>query len=462
MSKILLIILIIASVLIGITAFVLIGFWARFKIDEKARRNCESLVDYTIDFIKQNLGFIRVISGQIRSGKSTMTAGITHADQIIIRDTALEKIKYTRSIMHDVDWVSIDKDIEEQHTLTSDRFKTFRLLKEKYASQFDDKEYDNHLKVIPYLKLLDDYIYAYFRLLDNNFVLSNIDCYSHITETNSLRFDSSYMKIKELVTFSDTKVVSTKYPILRYMTIFEDEKLLGEKTNLNLNDKYNDDGSPAFLRLQGQLGKETIFFNTTAQNALRIIKTERELATSILYIKGYEIIGNLPFKSWIYNKKLKRNDNKEQKYAFKHFKHDEEDYNNYLKSDNQFKQKHMKYKDVLNEIFSESYICYHCIIYRNIDDVGKSLSEAHGAIEFDFVFPVKWCFGSIDSHYYSFLQDILEGEGRSPYYDLLKQAAETPLSDFEKSRILLKKHEGKKKEEKKDETKAKEPAGTTA
>lgn len=467
--------LVIILALLAIALFIIIGFWARFKIDERARDNCEELVNCTIDFAKENLGFIRVISGPIRSGKSTMTAGLTHSDQIIIRDTAREKIDYARTIMHDVDWVSIDKDIEEQHELTHDRFQSFRFIKKKYSEQFEDKEYDNHLKIMPYLQLLNDYIYAYFRLLDNNFVLSNIDCYSHITGNYNFRFDPKFMKIKELVISNDNKVTKTNYPIMRYTTIFEDEKLLGDKTNIKFTTDNSDDGSPVFLRLLGQLGKETIYYNTTAQNALRILKTERELATSIIYINGHDVIGNLPFKSWLLKKRIARNNKKMMKYARKHYKHDEEGYENFLKSDSKFKQKHMKYKDELNAIFAEAYLSYHCVIYRRVDDIGKTLNESHGAMKYDMVFPVAWCFGSIDSHYYSFIQDYLEGYGRSPYYELEKET-NSSISEFAKAKEFLKqkkkeekpkvtdkedkKTEGKKKEEKKNDDKKKESGAT--
>ena len=109
------------------------------------------------------------------------------------------------------------------------------------------------------------------------------------------------------------------------------------------------------------------------------------------------------------------------RYAKRHFK-DPESYDAYLAKDNVFKIKNMELKDKLNKIFSESYIKYTCSIYRKIDDIGKTTKEANGAINFDFVFPIRWCFGSIDSHYFSFIQDYLEGYKKSSYYDLSDDA----------------------------------------
>ena len=401
--KIVLFILIIFSIII----FSIIGYLVRLIFDQHTRNNCNALVEYTRQFAKDNLGFIRIISGPIRSGKTTMGSGLIHLDELNIIDMINDDLSDVREIMHELDFSSIDKDIIEQYSIHNDRFLTFKFISKKYKEKLDSMYYDNHLKVINYYQLLEKYIYAYFRQLDNNYVMSNVEKFSFITQNNSKLFKNEYMKI----------VDNQQTPIVRYMTIFDDEKLLTEKTSNNIKSNFSNDGTSIYLRLLGQLGKEKIFYTTTAQNALRWVKSEREIATSIIYINSKQIIGDLPTFSRHLKKKKARNMKKMIRYAKSHFK-DPESYQDYLLKDNVFKIKNMELKDKLNKIFSESYIKYSCSIYRKIDDIGKSTKEANGAINFDFVFPIRWCFGSVDSHYFSFIQDYLEGYHKSNYYDL--------------------------------------------
>ena len=276
MKIVLLIILIIFSIII----FSIIGYLVRLIFDKHTRNNCNALVEYTRKFSKENLGFIRIISGPIRSGKTTMGSGLIHLDELNLIDMIDEDLSDVREIMHELDFSRIDKDIIEQYEVHHDRFLTFKFISKKYKENLDNMYYDNHLKVINYYQLLEKYIYAYFRQIDNNYVMSNVDKYSFITQSNAKLFKSEYMKI----------VDNQQSPIVRYMTIFDDEKLLTEKTSNNIKSNFSNDGTSIYLRLLGQLGKEKIFYTTTAQNALRWVKSEREIATSIIYINSKKII----------------------------------------------------------------------------------------------------------------------------------------------------------------------------
>lgn len=430
--------------------FIPLGLFFRIRLDKNRRDNCNFLVETTLKFIKNNLGFIRIVSGKIRSGKTTLASGIIHADELNLIEQINNDLAIVQEIILDVDWTSINHDIEEQYNITHDRFLCSKFILKKYNDVFIDKTYYNYLKETPYVALLEKYIYAYFRKLDNNFVMSNIGKYSYVTNTMAKPYSDNVIRLKEVVESNNLKVTNSKYSILRYSSILEDEKLLGDKNNINIQSNFNDDGSSMFLRLIGQLGNETIYYTTTAQNALRWCKSEREIATSIIYINNREVIGNLPFIVNFIKKRQSKNNKRMHKYANKHFK-DPVELNNYLLNNNTFKQKNLKYKNKLNKIFSESYLKYGCVIYRKIDDIGKSLSEATGAINFDFVFPVKWCFGSIDTHYFSFLQDYLEGYKSSAYYDLNEGQI---TNSFVQAQSMLKKQV--KKEDKKETKKQKE------
>lgn len=438
--KILFIILIIIGCVI---VFFVLGTIARILLDKHARDNCEILVDYTRQKVKEELGFVRIVSGKIRAGKSTLGSGLIHMDELNILEQLQNALTDVREIIHDVNWLEINKDIEEDYVASHDRFLCHKRLMKKYEEDFYDRSYNNYLKDISYGSLLEKYIYAYFRLLDGNYVLSNITKYSFITGKWSKPYNDSIIRLKEVVEANKLKVTKSNYSVLRYTTIFEDEKLLGDKNNVNVSSNFSDDGSSIFYRLIGHLGQETIYYTTTAQNALRWCKNEREIATSIVYINSREVIGNLPFVTRFWRKRQAKNNKRMFKYMKRHFKKDEERRNEFLLNDNKFKQKHMYYKDKLNKIFSESYLSYHCTIYRKVDDIGKSQEDSNGAFNFDLVFPIKWCFASIDSHYFSFLQDYLEGYGKSSYYDLKSDND----SGFVRAQEMLKKHEDNNKKE---------------
>lgn len=240
----------------------------------------------TEDFLSSSaFGLVTYLCGNIGAGKTTCASAICNMLSKVKKQQAIAMANKVQSIMADVDFNEINDVIGLaffRHQLTnSDAIMNFLLDNDKVLdSKVEGRFYDNRLYPQSYVSLLRDYIDAELALLRDNYVYFNRrKFYCWENDRWAMDYVPSMIDVKDRYESSD-------YRIQRYSVIFEDEKILSGKSNLNYKDVASENGGgDEFFRLIRHLGKGTIHYISTAQDFNRVVKQERELATGVFYIR---------------------------------------------------------------------------------------------------------------------------------------------------------------------------------
>lgn len=71
-----------------------------------------------------------------------------------------------------------------------------------------------------------------------------------------------------------------------------------------------------------------------------------------------------------------------------------------------------------NKDFADGFVSYRGTYYTCASDVGKTKESAVGQVfDVDLVFPLCWCYGSVDTYSFSIVHDVLVNESDSHAYD---------------------------------------------
>ncbi len=359
-------------------------------------------LSFTKSFIKKEISFVSFICGAIGAGKTTFACGLTNTLTDILIDKAINTIKRVTTIFYDIDFHKMDDIIHiyfNKHEFNETIILKRILTEEEYAKAFNGVSYDSFLKETSALALIKDYITAQLAIFRNNYVYYyQQDFYSIITKNKAMPFLPEMMEIKNRVKDKD-------YSILPYSVIFEDEKLISKRKANNFQQTAKEDGGAnLFLQLIRQLGKETMYYITTSQEFDGANKHERNLATSIVFILDRKNINLYPlttfllhlicsFLEYLYN----------LKYDFK----DVTTLDRY-KYDSKLKHAIFRIEQILRKNYSNSYLKYNVIIYHSPKDIDRQIKFAtYGARKCSLTFPLKYCFGSVDTYAFNSVQEYL-------------------------------------------------------
>lgn len=420
-------ILITISIILAVIIVAYIFYKVAVGIQRKVlARLCED----TEDYITYNLGYVVFVDGNIGAGKTTLSAGITNMRSYQYQLDALDKINEIVNILYYVDFSYVDSVINLAfntiHITNADMIisilydpklideELFKLANIKPIEDFQKLfkgNYNDYLTVSSKNSLLRDYIDAELAILRNNYVYFPFrKFYSRITDNYSMPFLNKMYDLK--ISFEE-KVFS----VFRYSIIFDDEKAL-TKSNVNWqSNRKEDGGGDMFLRLIRQMGKEHITYITTIQNFGRADLIERELADTILHVVKRKVIN--PHKVTIaYYQFLIKLLNVALKIRLKFSKNKDKT----LKKENKIKKLKFNLHSKINYLNAAAFIRYQGYHYSSKDDYGKPLQDCLGfATKFSLVFPLQYCYGSIDTFAYSVLYDVmsLNAINSSNYEDLI-------------------------------------------
>lgn len=400
------------------------------------RQRIRSRLQYTKYFIKKEVSFVSYVCGSVGAGKTTFSCGLTNMLTDMLIDKAIKSIKKITTIYYDVDFRKMDgiilsyfnKNIFEEQKIIK------RILIEKeYKEAFNGKEYDSYMKIVPAISLIKDYITSQLAIYRNNYVYYyQSGFYSVITKNNAMPFLPEMMDIKNRSRDKD-------YSILPYSVIFEDEKQLSKKKANNFQATAKEDGGAnMFLRLIRQLGKASMYYITTSQEFDGSDKHERNLATSIVFITGRKNI-NL----YILNNFILRLIKGFIEYLF-NIRYDFKDISELdrYKSPSRLKHVIFRLEQRLRFNYSKSFLKYDVIIYHSPKDVDKNIKFAtYGAKKGSIIFPIKYCFGSIDTYAFSAVQEYLMKNSNALNFKESKMKQDEFVQH-----ILEKDREGKKEE----------------
>ena len=399
---------------------------------ETQRKVLARLCEDTEDYITYNLGYVVFVDGNIGAGKTTLSAGITNMRSYQYQLDALDKINEIVNILYYVDFSYVDSVINlafntihitnadmiisilyDPKLIDEELFKAAKIKPQEDFQKLFKGNYNDYLTVSSKNSLLRDYIDAELAILRNNYVYFPFrKFYSRITDNYSMPFLNKMYDLK--ISFEE-KVFS----VFRYSIIFDDEKAL-TKSNVNWqSNRKEDGGGDMFLRLIRQMGKEHITYITTIQNFGRADLIERELADTILHVVKCKVIN--PHKLTIaYYQFLIKLLNVALKIRLKFSKNKDKA----LKREKKIKKLKFNLHSKINYLNAAAFIRYQGYHYSSKDDYGKALQDCLGfATKFSLVFPLQYCYGSIDTFAYSVLYDVmsLNAINSSNYEDLIEK-----------------------------------------
>lgn len=394
---------------------------------------CKNSYAYCHPFVLQHFGYNVNAEGVIGSGKTTFEFGLAH----IYSEIIISKIQQLRTefqtICYDLPFNELDREIAELFDSEKDDYiKVSEQLHEKYF-MYVDKPYSDGLSTVPLYDKFKDYVEATMALLSNQYVMSNVRCYNHITKNYSLPYDSRYLDIK------DNPI---NFPMRRYSVMINDDYLLQKKLSTEHQQVASADaGAKEFMRLSRQAGKGTMFFLGNAQKVNRGVKEERELSTSIPQIERCDVVGDFPFFQQIFNYlisfinwlMLVRS-----KFIFPKKRE------TYLGGFNNFKKLRYRIFKLNKFFFSHSFVAYKMRLYFNSEDLGKNnTSTSEYFIPKIFIMPIKYCFGSGDTHYFSFIYDVLRARTQYRFSNLEEMTSSLgPNEQLELFDEIVKKRRG--------------------
>ena len=391
--------------------------------DHIKRLKAHELSNCTDIFIENRCGTVIYVDGKQGAGKTTGSSGIIHSIVRVLIRKGQNIISNFREYFYKLDFNEIDKFIEQSYNNAfNNNYEPYTYISSIIVAKFPliaELSHDNYLSVTRAEDMINDYIMAYIRLKDFNFVLSNIKIFNRITNNYNLHYDNEFIQLKK-------QYQKHSFYLNNYLIIFEDERSLNNYLASEYREVAKEDtGTKEFLRLARNAFKETLYYVATNQNTGRNVKEERELGTSYIHMEYMEVIGNHPTLTKIigFNKLI--NNKIMNIFAFFHFKKK----NDYLNKYNRFKSINYFYLKLVAKLFAKSYLKYSAKVYFDEKDIEKENTDNKlYYIPFDFVFPTSECFGTLDTHFYSFLVDILRNNAEYCFYNLEEVNAILDLS----------------------------------
>lgn len=380
-----------------------------------------------------HFGHVVAVSGSIRSGKTTLVAGLTHLYTYKIINYLENRIYEIELILKEINFVKFRQQIDLLD-INIDNFNDrlnyilrefFKIddFGEKLLTHNLDESYFDYLEYKDKIKLLKDYALCYLHLKRASYIFSNIRMFNHVTNSYSLAFHNNWIKLKE----------HQEFPLLENSVFIEDDKLIFDSNIGSMKKLYKDSGSDLFFRLFGHLFRETSYYICTVQDINRWIKLEREIAQTFIHVFSSNVVGNYPKINWflqvcesvlkfIYNRLhllVKREE--------------------YFEEENFFKKMFYKIHQVRKKLFSKAFVRFDVGIYSDIEKVGKEIKDDDQmSYYYSFVIPVPYCYGSLNTHEFHVLYDYLYNRSKVKYRDLKQTEVKEDEIDY-----ILKKYDEK-------------------
>ncbi len=382
---------------------ILVFILSKFIRDLIVRSNMAHKSVETEINLREKLGYIILIFGKIRVGKTTLMSALAHVIVKVLRYNAYSKCEHVKSIILNVDWLEIDKLINELYEKNVPVKDASDIVFNNFETQLSKSHYSYVNREITYESLMLDYIEARYALIRNNYIYSLKEqvMYCRITNNYSLVYDPKWTRWKDAWQDRD-------YRFPKYCVILWDEKNMDpNKKALGYHDAYKeDDGTPEFLRAFGNSSKETRYLIFTAQEAKNWVTLERRLVSSIVEVRGRKKINIWSLSRFIINRIIKLTNLIYRIFIFFKFTKIRKD--NYINNYNVFR-KILKWLDSrLDYLDYKCYLRFDIALYDNMDDLGKkNTSTSTYCDELSLYFPTFYAWGNIDTWQLSYLDDEL-------------------------------------------------------
>lgn len=354
----------------------------------------KELLESQIGFI-QRLGYDVAIDGKKGAGKTTLVTGVCQLvpfmfqsmiyslqDEIssIIPEFPFERLKLRfQDLRVKYDFNTSMNLLRNEYTVIDD------LGEIAFKYGLDEIYFDGSTKKYKY-SMVEEFFYAFNEMLRPSHIYSNIEMFIH-AEGYTTELKRSWFDIKN----------NNDYPIPDYAFMVVDENSLRDGNDNAISRLNADTGSSDRMRLQRNAAKGTNFTWYTQQNADRTFASERELFDSIVHVERSYMVAVPKFRLNFLNFKRKLNDLLYRLSIKLFHKHDLD----YLDSMNKFKIRKRNYEIKEKKLINKSWLCFDCTIYDSINDIKitneRKLFES-GAFQYQFYFPIWYCYGNVDSY----------------------------------------------------------------
>lgn len=376
-----------------------------------------------------HFGNVVAVSGPIRSGKTTLVAGLSHLYTFKIINSLQSRIHEIELILKEINFKKFCNKLDLLNLDLDSYLGKFNFIIDDFIQSDDfgqwlfshdlNVPYFDFLKYQDKLDLLKEYVYLYLHLKRVNYVFSNVRMFNHVTNSYSFEFDNNWIKLKE----------HQDFPLLENSVFVEDDKLIYDSNIGTMKKLYQDSGSDLFYRLFGHLFREKSYYICSVQDINRWLKLEREIAQTHIYVFSSNVVGNFPklnmflqfyesIISYIYN-------------IFQRVYKNEQ----YFNENNWFKRRFYKIHQLRKKLFSKAFVRFDVGIYSDIEKVGKEIKQDdEHSYYYAFVLPVCYVYGSLNTHEFHCLYDYLYNRSKLKYSDL----KETKIKEDEILDILKK------------------------
>lgn len=247
----------------------------------------------TVAYVKQKLGIIIGINGEIRVGKTSLQSGLSSVCQIITIQDITALIDRTKMILNRIDFNEFNE--VAMYFLVVDELPDFEKITLHFLKLYNLDGKALHFDMIGQVtveKLILDYLYALWVMnIRNNFVQSKTPFYSPITGTYNMNLETDWLKIREAY-------AKKNYAIHDWMTLLIDELTDEAGAMEYLSDVKDEQGGKEYRRKFGQIHQERNRMITTKQDVMDEVKKFRNLTHSNLVVEEkVQMVGNF---MWIY------------------------------------------------------------------------------------------------------------------------------------------------------------------
>lgn len=352
-----------------------------------------------LGLLSARFGYLILISGGIRKGKTSLMCGLSHMLVFLLQNELSQKIQEIQIKVNSINYNLLnamfinycDEAKTTYHSLDDDVDKFL----DKLAAGLSESIYSDGISKKSYYYLIKEYLTCLWHLRRGILCYSNVKIYNHVTGRYSEYFESDSMRLKRW------EGLKKPFNLSEFSVVMYDESLL-DNSNVNAIKKLNEDsGSDIFFRLYGQLFREHSYFLTTAQKASRLFKSDRELFTTFIDVKGCRVVYNQPSLMKLLGFFQALND-----FNFKIFSL----FLRIFKSETRYSNKNNLFKKIdrfllrkREKITASSFLRYDVAVYYDSDDVGKVVdlmdSEKESFVA-SLLLPLRYCYGVYDTFYF--------------------------------------------------------------
>ncbi|MBE6123944.1 MAG: hypothetical protein E7184_00170 [Erysipelotrichaceae bacterium] len=362
-------------------------------------------VAITQDKINSLQCYVTGTDGPVGYGKTTLISALTHFLVLKLQKKMEDIISEFRKLNWNIDYNWLDLNIKKSMVEGYNTFEITDIIKYRYGYAFINK-HDLGVERKYAMDMLDSYISAYIHSIKGITILSNSEFRCKLTGKLSKCYSSDMVYMKERWEQAD-------WVIDDYTIIIDDDSNMDSFTNSLNFQKFAkaDTGSPLFRRLIRQMYQGTVYLLSSSQSIKRIVLEERELIPCQIKNQKHCYVCCDFWRTQRIIERFVIKPLTKLEFIYLWLKYGKNNVEKALLKPNRFKKLMYKFTIYQYKLYSKGFV-----VYPTILDYGSDLVENE---EFDFVVPVQFAFGALNSENFRYFQEIMTKNSTKRIEDVL-------------------------------------------